>query len=214
LLPFQAEANYEIRLEGHRATAEAAWLARVALAESGISPKALMDAEKAGFVDYLANGEHAAVVYLGRDNLANDGRVVNAIAQNGVRKDGPLRDEFAPVLHGNDPTRVVIVPTGDDALAVWTNSDDTSRPTVIVADSPEQLHPRVAQVIAKAQAVDVTRFPKAGLVADRARELSPANEVRETTEEPAREVARQAEVERTRVAAEELTRKNELQRGR
>ncbi len=90
------------------------------LVRAGINSQTLLAAEKKGFVDYLRQGDVAAVFYLGRDTMATEGRVVNAISQVGHRADGALRRDFPPVLHGADPSRVVITPIRQDALAVWT----------------------------------------------------------------------------------------------
>ena len=214
LLPLQKAASYELPY----GKAPDSIATMTALTEVGINPEVMQEATRRGFLAYRPDAvdRTAADIYLGRDDLSRDGRVVNAVDGGGKRDPGPLRHTFPPVLHGDNPSRVVIAPTGQDALAIWTQCDQAGqpRPTVLVIDSPEQLHPRTAQVIAKAQSVDVTRSPKAGLVAERARALSPTSEVRETTQEPAREAARQAELERARIAAEELALKNELQRGR
>jgi conjugative relaxase-like TrwC/TraI family protein len=217
LLGFQRAAAYELELPPAGGMAE--HRSRQQLVAAGISPQVVMDAERAGFLahqpdeDGSQGSSQGEPIYLGRDSCD---RVLNTQQDDGKPAPGPLRDRFAPVLPGTDHSRVVVAPTGRDALAAWTLADQAGqpRPTVVVATREAQLQQR-AQVLSQAKRIEVMRSPASERLASRVRQVAPEAAVEREAGETARQrLEAAAAAERAHQAAEEARRQREQGRER
>lgn len=106
-----------------------------------------------------------------------------------------------------------LAPTGKDALACWERADRNKqpRPTVIVANKPEQLHKRQAE-LGRARQVEVVTCPEAHALMEQSKKVATKAEVVERDEKPALEAHKQAEVRRQREIEEQQRREMEQRR--
>ena len=125
-LPFQRAPGYvleDLPLSDPRSLRE---VGKDRLYEQGIDSRVIVDAKQAGFMSY----KDGKPVFNGR---RADGEIVNQVIDGKVAK-GALRENFPPILRGNDDD-IRVVAAGEDALALWSRADEQGalRPTVIVA---------------------------------------------------------------------------------
>ena len=152
-LPFQARPEYA--LDVPKLDARDADRRRVELvAEHGIAPSAVLEAERQGVLHMSSQGP----AFAGR---SADGRVVNVVTEAEGREPeaapGALRYRYPPILRGSD--ELIITQRGQDALAIWSQRDEAGqpRPTIIIADArPGALAgPEVREQLQRASSVTV-----------------------------------------------------------
>lgn len=123
-LPFQREAAYVLK-EPEAPSRPAYLAAQDRLKDAGFDGYSIVEAEERGFMSYV----DGKPVFNGR--RPGDDAIVNQV-RDGKSTSGLMREFYPPILRNDRSDEVHVVRTGEDALALWTETQPSQEPPTVI----------------------------------------------------------------------------------